>query len=323
MRAPALLRIAQPQRLRAARHDRGRARRALRVPRLRPLHRALDHDHARDPHRGRLPRGRGRLRTRGRRARRGLPGGDLHAGRAGADRRVVGRGVHRLLRRCRRGRGRDRRDRAPHPRHPARLPARGRARDRALRGEVRRTAAWWASASAGSRRSTRPSRTPRRSASRRTHGLGSVPHAGEVAGPASIRGALDALGADRLRHGIRAVEDADLLRRARRPRHRVRRVPGVERADPGRGVARRAPAAARCSAAGVPCSISTDDPAMFAHRPHGRTTRPRPQLGLSAEAAFAAGLEGALCDDATRARLRDDRRRARLGVTTRPSPPRC
>ena len=38
-------------------------------------------------------------------------------------------------------------------------------------------------------------------------GLGSVPHAGEVAGAASIRGALDALGADRLRHGIRAVED--------------------------------------------------------------------------------------------------------------------
>src|SRR6478736_6677954 len=44
------------------------------------------------------------------------------------------------------------------------------------------------------------------------HGLGSVPHAGEVAGPASIRGALDALGADRIRHGIRAVEDSGLLR---------------------------------------------------------------------------------------------------------------
>jgi Adenosine deaminase len=36
----------------------------------------------------------------------------------------------------------------------------------------------------------------------REGGLGSVPHAGEVAGPASIRGALDALGADRIRHGI-------------------------------------------------------------------------------------------------------------------------
>jgi aminodeoxyfutalosine deaminase len=43
-------------------------------------------------------------------------------------------------------------------------------------------------------------------------GLGSVPHAGEVAGPASIRGAIDGLQADRVRHGVRAVEDAGLLR---------------------------------------------------------------------------------------------------------------
>ncbi|HEY5011673.1 MAG TPA: adenosine deaminase, partial [Acidimicrobiia bacterium] len=38
-------------------------------------------------------------------------------------------------------------------------------------------------------------------------GLGSVPHAGEVAGSRSIRGAIDALQADRIRHGVRAVED--------------------------------------------------------------------------------------------------------------------
>src|SRR5215469_3331279 len=42
-------------------------------------------------------------------------------------------------------------------------------------------------------------------------GLASVPHAGEVAGPPSVRGALDALGADRLRHGIRSVEDSGLV----------------------------------------------------------------------------------------------------------------
>jgi aminodeoxyfutalosine deaminase len=42
-------------------------------------------------------------------------------------------------------------------------------------------------------------------------GLASVPNAGEATGVESIRGALDALGADRLRHGIRAVEDAGLL----------------------------------------------------------------------------------------------------------------
>ena len=46
----------------------------------------------------------------------------------------------------------------------------------------------------------------------RAGGLGSVPHAGELAGPASVRGALEALHADRLRHGVRAAEDAGLLR---------------------------------------------------------------------------------------------------------------
>ncbi|HMI22576.1 MAG TPA: hypothetical protein VK496_06635 [Gaiellaceae bacterium] len=43
-------------------------------------------------------------------------------------------------------------------------------------------------------------------------GLASVPHAGEVVGPSSVRGALEALEADRIRHGIRAVDDPGLVR---------------------------------------------------------------------------------------------------------------
>lgn len=43
------------------------------------------------------------------------------------------------------------------------------------------------------------------------HGLKSVPHAGESAGAASVWGAIDALQADRVGHGVRAAEDADLL----------------------------------------------------------------------------------------------------------------
>lgn len=42
-------------------------------------------------------------------------------------------------------------------------------------------------------------------------GLLSVPHAGEAAGPASVRGAFRALAADRISHGVRAVEDPELL----------------------------------------------------------------------------------------------------------------
>lgn len=42
-------------------------------------------------------------------------------------------------------------------------------------------------------------------------GLVSVPHAGEMAGPESVRACLDILGADRIRHGVRVIEDPDLM----------------------------------------------------------------------------------------------------------------
>ena len=44
------------------------------------------------------------------------------------------------------------------------------------------------------------------------HGLLSVPHAGETEGPASVRGSVYELQADRIGHGVRAVEDESLLR---------------------------------------------------------------------------------------------------------------
>ncbi len=42
-------------------------------------------------------------------------------------------------------------------------------------------------------------------------GLLSVPHAGETVGPESVWGALNALKADRIGHGVRAIEDPKLL----------------------------------------------------------------------------------------------------------------
>jgi adenosine deaminase len=47
----------------------------------------------------------------------------------------------------------------------------------------------------------------------RDAGLLSTPHAGELEGPLSVVGALDALGADRIQHGVRAVEDPSLVAR--------------------------------------------------------------------------------------------------------------
>ena len=44
-------------------------------------------------------------------------------------------------------------------------------------------------------------------------GLLSTPHAGELGGPDSVIGALDALGADRIQHGVRAIDDPSLVAR--------------------------------------------------------------------------------------------------------------
>lgn len=45
----------------------------------------------------------------------------------------------------------------------------------------------------------------------RKAGLASVPHGGELLGPANVQQALDALGPDRLGHGVRSVEDPRVL----------------------------------------------------------------------------------------------------------------
>jgi aminodeoxyfutalosine deaminase len=45
----------------------------------------------------------------------------------------------------------------------------------------------------------------------RAAGLHSIPHAGETSGPASVWAALHALHADRIGHGVRAIEDPALL----------------------------------------------------------------------------------------------------------------
>jgi aminodeoxyfutalosine deaminase len=133
-------------------------------------------------------------------------------------------------------------------------------------------------------------------------GLGSVPHAGEVAGAESIRSAIGDLGADRLRHGIRSVEDPSLIRELV-DRGIVCDVCPVSNLRTSAVVDLSHHPLPRMLEAGVLCSISTDDPAMFATDLE-TDYRVAAELGCSAESAFRAGIHGALCDEKTRSDLR-------------------
>jgi aminodeoxyfutalosine deaminase len=136
----------------------------------------------------------------------------------------------------------------------------------------------------------------------RAEGLGSVPHAGEVAGPASIRGALNALGADRIRHGIRAVDDPALVEELRE-REVVLDVCPVSNVRTGAVGSLEDHPLRHLLEAGVRCSISTDDPAMF-DTDLTREYEVAAALGADPKTTYEAGLAGALCDDDTRDRLR-------------------
>jgi aminodeoxyfutalosine deaminase len=134
----------------------------------------------------------------------------------------------------------------------------------------------------------------------RDGGLALVPHAGEVAGAESVR---DILRYDpvRIRHGVRAAEDPDLLAEIA-DRGIVLDVCPTSNLRTGAVADLAEHPLPKLRAAGIPCTINTDDPAMFG-TDLGREYELAAQLGVSAAGAYQAGLAGALCDDATRAKL--------------------
>jgi aminodeoxyfutalosine deaminase len=136
----------------------------------------------------------------------------------------------------------------------------------------------------------------------REGGVGSAPHAGEVAGAESVRGVLEALRADRIRHGIRAVEDPGVVAELA-GRGTVLDVCPLSNVRTGVVRSLEEHPLPQLVAAGVRCSISTDDPAMF-DTDLTRDYEAAASLGVSPRAAYEAGLAGALCDDETRERLR-------------------
>jgi aminodeoxyfutalosine deaminase len=93
-------------------------------------------------------------------------------------------------------------------------------------------------------------------------GLRSVPHAGETVGPESIRGALRALGAERIGHGVRCVEDPVLVAELRE-----RQIP-LEVSPTSNVCLGVAPSLAahqlpQLLAEGLYVTLNSDDPPMF------------------------------------------------------------
>ncbi len=135
----------------------------------------------------------------------------------------------------------------------------------------------------------------------RDGGLGSVPHAGEADGPASIRRALDGLRADRIRHGIRAADDPGLLRDLA-ARGVVLDVCPISNLRTGVVASLAEHPLPQLAAAGIACSVSTDDPAMFGTDLTTDYAVAR-DLGVTARDCYLAGQRGALCDAPTRSLL--------------------
>ncbi len=113
------------------------------------------------------------------------------------------------------------------------------------------------------------------------HGLHLAPHAGETDGPASVWDSVE-LGARRIGHGIRSVEDDDLMRRLREDDIALEicitsnvRTGAVKSLD--------AHPVRRLMDAGVPIVINTDDPALFETSLRREYAIARDHFGLPAD----------------------------------------
>jgi aminodeoxyfutalosine deaminase len=150
----------------------------------------------------------------------------------------------------------------------------------------------------------------------RAAGLHSAPHAGETAGPESVWGALRALGAERIGHGVRAVEDPRLLE------YLVQRRVGLEVCPTSNVQLGVFPSLAahplpELVAAGAVVTINTDTPGILGIRLTDELGLLETQFGLPASAIEAVVLNAfsvSFLPDAKRAELVSDVRQELEGL---------
>jgi adenosine deaminase len=121
----------------------------------------------------------------------------------------------------------------------------------------------------------------------RRAGLLSVPHGGELAGPASVRACLDHLGADRIGHGVRSTDHPDTLRLVAEAGVTLEVCPSSNVALGVYETPADVPLRTLLEA-GVPVALGADDPLLFGPR-------------LAAQYSLARETHG--LDDATLAEL--------------------
>ncbi len=151
----------------------------------------------------------------------------------------------------------------------------------------------------------------------REAGYWTVAHAGETGGAAHVREAVIDLGVRRVQHGVRAAEDPAVIRllaergvccdMALTSNECLKVVPAVS-AHPLR----------RFIEAGVPVTLSTDDPPFFGTDLTREWRRARDELGLSLAELWELNLNGlryGLAETAVRRRLMREFQAAAKGLT--------
>ncbi len=140
----------------------------------------------------------------------------------------------------------------------------------------------------------------------REAGLRLTTHAGEFGGPESVRDAVRSLGVERIGHGVRAIEDPDLVHELVDRDITLEVCPGsnvVLGLFPGFD----AHPIAKLRDAGVNVTVSTDDPPFFHTTMRREYEMLSKAFGWEAE-DFAAlndtALAAAFCDEDTRARVK-------------------
>ena len=139
----------------------------------------------------------------------------------------------------------------------------------------------------------------------RRAGLVAVPHGGELAGLSSVVACLDALGAQRIGHGVRATEDPAVVERVAAAGVTLEICP---MSNVRLGVYDRpehVPLAVLCDA-GVPVALGADDPLLFGSRLVAQYEVARTALGFSDESLAElarSSVRGSCAPGLVRARL--------------------